>query len=103
MPRPFVIGLASMPYGCFNGLVTVALPYVLRGDGIPVSHIATIAAVVQIPAIWYFLWAPIVDVRLRRSTWIIVLSVVSAACAGIAIGRSASLNVRSLTMLLIAA
>ena len=101
-PHPFVIGIASMPYGCFNGLVTVALPYVLRGDGIPVSHIATIAAVVQIPAIWYFLWAPIVDVRLRRRTWIVVLSVMSAVCAGIAIGRSAS-HVRWLTTLLIAA
>lgn len=92
-----------MPYGCFNGLVTVALPYVLRGDGISVSHIATIAAVVQIPAIWYFLWAPVVDVRLRRRTWIVVLSAASALCAGVAIGRSASPNVRSLTALLIVA
>jgi len=102
-PRPFVIGIASMPYGCFNGLITVALPYVLRGDGIAVSHIATIAAVVQVPAIWYFLWAPIVDVRLRRRTWIVALSALSAACAGVAIGRSASPDVRSLTTLLVAA
>jgi MFS family permease len=102
-PRPWLFGIASAPYGCFNGLVTVALPYVLSQHGIPLERIATIGALVQSPAIWYFLWAPVVDIGLRRRTWVIVLSVLSATCAVIAIGRDRAPAIAPLTILLVAA
>jgi MFS transporter, PAT family, beta-lactamase induction signal transducer AmpG len=102
-PRPWLFGLASAPYGCFNGLITVALPYLLVHRGIPVERIAAIAAFVQAPAIWYFLWAPVVDIRWRRRTWVVLLSVLSAMCAAIAIGRTAVPTIWSLTILLVAA
>jgi len=94
--------LASAPYGSFNGLVAVGLPYILRQRGIPVERIAIVEALVQAPSIWFFLWGPIVDLGLRRRTWIVVLSVASALCAAAALGNSAA-TLRSLTALLVLA
>jgi MFS transporter, PAT family, beta-lactamase induction signal transducer AmpG len=94
--------LASAPYGSFNGLVAVGLPYVLRQRGISIERIAIIEAFVQAPAIWFFLWGPVVDLGMRRRTWIVVLSVASAVCAAAALGGVDG-SVRSLTTLLVIA
>jgi MFS transporter, PAT family, beta-lactamase induction signal transducer AmpG len=94
--------LASAPYGSFNGLVAVGLPYILRQRGITVERIAIVEALVQAPSIWFFLWGPVVDLALRRRTWIVVLSVASALCAAAALGNSTA-TVRSLTALLVLA
>jgi PAT family beta-lactamase induction signal transducer AmpG len=102
-PRPWLFGVASVPYGAFNGLVAVALPYVLRRHGVSVERIASIGAVVQSPTIWYFLWAPAVDMKFRRRTWVIVLSVVSGACAALAFARIGSPAVRTVMLLFVAA
>ena len=72
-----------MPYGGFNGIASVALPFLLRRYGLPIERIATIGALVQGPAIWYVLWAPAVDIALRRRSWIVLLSISSGiATAG---------------------
>ena len=102
-PRPWLFGIASAPYGCFNGLVTVALPYVLSQHGLSLERIATIGALVQAPTIWYFLWAPMVDIGWRRRTWVLMLSVLSAVCAAVAIGLDAAPSIVPLTVLLVAA
>ncbi len=94
--------LASAPYGSFNGLVAVGLPYVLRQRGVAVERIAIIEALVQAPAIWFFLWGPVVDLGLRRRTWIVILSTASAVCAAVALGGVDG-SIRSLTTLLVIA
>ena len=78
--RPWRFGLIGVPYGAFYGIVTVALPFLLRRQGLSVERIASISAFVQAPAIWYFLWAPAVDVGLRRRTWVVVLSAATSVC-----------------------
>ena len=102
-PHPALFALGSAPYGSFNGLIAVALPYVLEQHGIPLERIASIGALVQAPAIWYFLWAPVVDVGLPRRTWIILLSLASAVCAALAIGMDTGPAIRTMTVLLICA
>jgi MFS transporter, PAT family, beta-lactamase induction signal transducer AmpG len=102
-PPPWLFALAAAPYGSFNGLVAVALPYVLRRHGIPVGRIATIGATVGAPTVWYFLWAPIVDVKLRRRAWVVLLSVASAICCALAISGDAAPSIRRLTALFVAA
>ncbi len=100
-PRPWLFGLASLPYGIFNGVVALSLPYLLRRHGVPVQRIASIGALVQAPAIWYFLWAPVVDLGFRRRTWIIVLAIGSAACMAIALGLNMATALGSVTALLV--
>src|SRR5881397_3766370 len=80
--------VAAMPYGSFNGAVAVSLPYLLRRQGLSVERIAAIAAFVQAPAIWYVLWAPMVDFRFRRRSWIVGLSLTTAICAALAFSQN---------------
>lgn len=85
----------AMPYGSFNGVVAVGLPYLLRKQGIPIDRIAAIAALIQAPAIWYVLWAPIVDIKFRRRTWIVALSIVSGILTAIAFRITGSGSIRA--------
>ena len=101
--RPWLFGVAAMPYGAFNGVVAVALPFMLRRAGLPVERIAAIAATVQVPAIWYVLWAPIVDWRFRRRTWIVLLSVVTASLTAGALCLTSHAAIRAATALFVAA
>jgi len=91
-----------MPYGSFNGVIAVALPYLLRKYGAPVERIASIAAIVQAPAIWYVLWAPAVDLALRRRTWVVMLSLATAVCTAAALCLTAS-DIRVATALFVIA
>jgi PAT family beta-lactamase induction signal transducer AmpG len=93
--------VAAMPYGSFNGAVAVALPYLLRRQGLSVERIAAIAAFVQAPAIWYVLWAPIVDFRFRRRSWLVGLSLTTAICAALAFSQTTRQSIRSATVLLV--
>jgi MFS family permease len=102
-PPLWIFGVAAMPYGAFNGVVAVALPYLLRQRGASVERIAAIEALVQAPAIWYVLWAPIVDFGLRRRTWIVLLGLASGLCTGVALSLTSDSLLRSMTVLLVAA
>ena len=101
-PPGWLFGLAAVPYGSFNGLVAVGLPFILRRHGFPVERIAEISALVQAPAIWYFLWAPVVDIKFRRRTWILLLSLASACLTMLALGV-AIVTARTVTVLLVLA
>ena len=96
--RPWRFGLIGVPYGGFYGIVTVALPFVLRHQGLSVGRIASISALVQAPTIWYFLWAPVVDVRFRRRTWVVLLSLATAVFAGLGLFFAGAASVRLATV-----
>jgi len=74
-----------MPYGAFNAVITVLMPFLLRKHGVPVDRIAGMVAVSAIPNFWYFLWSPVVDIGFLRRTWVLIAAGVSAVCAWIAI------------------
>ena len=92
-----------MPYGAFNGVVAVAIPYLLRRQGVTVERIASIVALVQAPAIWYVLWAPVVDIKFRRRTWIVILSLASAIAAATALRLTATGLIGTATAFFVAA
>ena len=92
-----------MPYGSFNGIAAVALPFLLRRYGLPIERIASIGALVQAPAIWYVLWAPVVDLALRRRTWIVLLSVSSGLAAATALYLTTINALRMATALFVSA
>jgi PAT family beta-lactamase induction signal transducer AmpG len=58
-------------FGSLNG-VMVALPFILRQSGVAVPAIANTMAVVSLPTVLCFLWAPIVDIGFRRKTWVVL-------------------------------
>jgi PAT family beta-lactamase induction signal transducer AmpG len=99
--RPWLFGLIGVPYGAFYGIVAVSLPFLLRQQGLTVGRIASIGAMVQTPTIWYFLWAPIVDIRLRRRTWVVVLALASAMCVAAGLVLIGNGAVRAATAVLV--
>jgi hypothetical protein len=64
--------------------IWTALPFLLSKAGIPVEEIARIGALLQLPPIFMFLWTPVVDVKLRRRTWLIRAASVTALCVWVA-------------------
>ena len=82
---PWLFGILNVPYGTFNAITTLLIPFLLRNRGFPVNEIANVVAISSIPTVWYFLWSPVVDVGLMRRTWVFVAVGASALCAWIAI------------------
>jgi MFS family permease len=77
-PAPWLFGLLVLPLGIYVGFIWTALPLLLSQAGLAIGQIAHINAILQIPPILMFLWTPVVDVKLRRRTWL-VLGALAAA------------------------
>jgi MFS family permease len=71
--------------GSVGPFVMVAMPFLLRREGISIEVISRISAVAMSPFTLMFLWSPAVDVVLSRKNWIIVGNVAAAVFLYIAI------------------
>ena len=79
-PTPWLFGLLILPLGIYVGYFSTALPFLLSQAGVPVEEIARIGSLLYVPPILMFLWTPIVDVKLRRRTWLLVGASITAVC-----------------------
>ncbi len=78
--RPWLFSLLTAPAAVIAiGLVSGALSYLLRLEGVDPGRSAGIVALLTLPHTIYFLWGPITDFWMRRRTWLIL-----AACAAAA-------------------
>jgi len=80
-PAPWIFGVLILPLGMYVGFIWTALPFLLSKAGVAVEDISRISALLQIPPMLMFLWTPVVDVKLRRRTWLVL----AAACAAICV------------------
>lgn len=71
-PAPWVFSLLILPLGMAVGFILTPLPFLLAKAGVPVDRIATINAVGMSPGFLGFLIAPVVDIKLRRRTWLAI-------------------------------
>jgi MFS family permease len=69
---PWLFGLLILPLGIYVGFIWTALPLLLSQAGLTIGQIARINAILQVPPILLFLWTPVVDVKLRRRTWLVL-------------------------------
>ncbi|HLI86066.1 MAG TPA: MFS transporter [Bryobacteraceae bacterium] len=67
---PWLFAILSLPYGLGNAIITILIPYLLRKQGVPVDRIAAVVAIATAPTIWSFVYSPVVDMGLRRRTWL---------------------------------
>src|SRR3989454_7793020 len=98
---PWLFGILSIPYGVFNGILVVLIPFLLRKHGVSPDRIANVIAISSIPNVWYFLWSPVVDTGLLRRTWVLIAAGLSGLCGSVAIAAT-SLSLAQLTILLLA-
>ncbi len=76
--HPSVFTLLLIPYGIMSGYVTVTLAYLYTKGGIPLDKVAELVAVILLPHIFKFIWAPLVDSTLSLKKWYLISSVASA-------------------------
>jgi MFS transporter, PAT family, beta-lactamase induction signal transducer AmpG len=101
-PPPWLFFLLILPGGIYSGFVITPLPYLLGKAGVAVEKIANIGSLLYVPAIIYFLWAPVVDMKLRRRTWLVLTSFVSAVALGVAMPLVGPSHLALVTALLFA-
>ncbi|HWA96318.1 MAG TPA: hypothetical protein VG844_17100 [Terracidiphilus sp.] len=78
--RPWLFALLIAPTAIIDvGLVTGALSFLLRREGIDPARGSEIVALLTIPHTIYFLWCPVSDFWMRRRTWILISSAAAAA------------------------
>jgi PAT family beta-lactamase induction signal transducer AmpG len=87
---PWLFGILTVPTGVgYWGVNGLLIPYLLRQHGVSVDRIAGVVAIASIPGVWFFLASPVVDLGLKRRTWILLSCVCSALATGLAILQSA--------------
>jgi MFS transporter, PAT family, beta-lactamase induction signal transducer AmpG len=82
---PWLFGILGAPNGLANAIIVILMPYLLRKQGVAVDRIAEIVALASIPNVWYFLYSPVVDLGLRRRTWILLAACGAGLCSAAAI------------------
>jgi len=102
-PAPWVFSVLILPLGVSVGFKFTPLPFLLAQAGVPVYQIATIASIVHLPAVLVFLWAPLVDVKLRRRTWLILGAVGTGLGLCIAFPFIGASHLKLMTALILAA
>jgi hypothetical protein len=71
-PTPWVFSLLILPLGMIVGFNFTPLPFLLANAGVPVDRIAGINSIVNLPGVLGLILAPIVDIKLRRRTWLAI-------------------------------
>lgn len=72
-PAAWLFSLLILPLGIVVvGFNFTVLPLLLAQAGVAVDRIASISSIVNLPGVIGFLFAPIVDIKLRRRTWLAI-------------------------------
>lgn len=79
-PPPWLFVLTGMPYGVAASFASTVMPYLARRAGLEIDAIGWYGALLLVPPMLQFLYAPIVDLGPRRKHWLVIVSVLSAAC-----------------------
>jgi len=86
--RPWLFAFLIAPDAVISlGLVSGALTFLLRNEGVNPERAADISALLVIPHAIYFLWGPLTDFWIRRRTWLVAASATSAATLLVAFHR----------------
>lgn len=79
---PWIFGLTNLPFGVAGTYSGVAMPFLLRQVGVPIDKIAALAALALLPAAYQLFWAPVLDLGIRRRTWLVLCASGGAICLG---------------------
>lgn len=78
--RPWLFSLLIAPEAVIAvGLVSGALAYLLRNEGVDPARGASLVALLSLPHAIYFLWGPLTDFWMGRRIWLMAGAVASAS------------------------
>ncbi len=77
LPPP-LWALLTLPFGLTVGFASVAVPFVLRSRGVPMTLIATVSQTAQLPHVIKPFWSPALDSGPPRRSWFFGSVIVAA-------------------------
>jgi MFS family permease len=83
-PPTWIFGISNIPFGVSGTFAGVAMPFLLSEAGLTVKQIALIGGLALVPAYLQFIWAPVLDMGLRRRTWLVLVSFFGSLCLAVA-------------------
>ncbi|MCX5745014.1 MAG: MFS transporter [Proteobacteria bacterium] len=78
-PPVWLFAFAALPYGVVGSYAGQVMPYLVRHSKLDVDSIGWYSLILLIPPMLQFLYAPIVDIGLRRKHWHVLITLISAA------------------------
>ena len=79
-PPPWLFVLSGTTYGVVGSFTGTVMPFMTAHAGKQLGSIGWYNALLFVPTFLLFLYAPIVDIGPRRKHWLVIVSVVGAAC-----------------------
>lgn len=79
-PPPWLFVLTGMPYGVVGAFASTVMPYLTSKANVEIGAIGWYGAALQLPTVLLFLYAPLVDLGPRYKSWLVIVSVIAAAC-----------------------
>src|SRR5579872_57862 len=102
-PAPWLFSLLILPLGIVVvGFNFTAFPLLLAQAGVPVDRIASISSIINLPGVIGFLFAPVVDIKFRRRTWLVLASFGTALSACLYFPLIGSSHLMLMTALILA-
>lgn len=80
---PWIFGITNIPFGVGNTYTSVAVPFLLRKAGLPMEQIAVISAISMLPLAYQLFWAPVIDLGIRRRSWLVLCATLGAFCLAV--------------------
>lgn len=87
LPPIWLMGMSNALFGLTGGFCGVIIPQLLAAHGIPAGRIASTTALMFSPSFWAFAIAPMLDVRLSRRTYALILGTITALAVGITVAH----------------
>jgi len=101
-PAPWLFSLLILPLGIVVvGFNFTALPLLLAHAGVPVDRIASIGSIINLPGVLGFLIAPVVDIKLRRRTWLAIATFGTAVSASLYFPLVGAIHLMLMTALIL--
>jgi hypothetical protein len=76
---PWLVGIAYIPFGLYNGFVAIAMPFVLTARGVPLDRVLALQFLILLPSFLSFLITPLVDCGISRRAWAMLCAAASGA------------------------
>ncbi|HEV2388962.1 MAG TPA: MFS transporter [Candidatus Acidoferrales bacterium] len=101
-PAPWVFSLLILPLGMIVGFNFTPLPFLLAKAGVPVDRIAKVNSIAALPGVLALFVAPVVDIMLRRRTWLAIGTFGTAVAACLYFPLIGASHLALMTMLIFA-
>ena len=75
---PWIFAITNIPFGAAGNFTGIAVPFMLREAGLPLERIAIVSALALLPSAYQLFWAPVLDLGIRRRTWLILCATVGS-------------------------